>query len=60
MEFPVIHRYVKAKNKYMKNYDINKQSSYLKYWDICMDGHNLYGRAMSWMGNGWKVTFRLF
>ena len=26
-------------NKYMKDYDKNKQSSYLKYWDL----HNLYG-----------------
>ena len=30
-------------NKYMKDYDKNKQSSYLKYWDL----HNLYGWAVS-------------
>ena len=29
-----IHQYAKANNKYMKDYDKNKQSSYLKYWDV--------------------------
>ena len=38
----IIHRYVKANNKYMKDYNKNKESSYLKYWDVnkkvCMVG----------------------
>ena len=38
----VIHHYSKAKNKHMKDYDKNKESSYLKYWYI----NNLYGWAM--------------
>ena len=29
-----IHQYAKANNKYMKNHDKNRQSSYLKYWDL--------------------------
>ena len=29
-----IHRYAKANNKCMKDYDKSKESSYLKYWDV--------------------------
>ena len=38
-----IHRYAKAYIEYMKDYNKNKESSYLKYWDK----NNLYDWAMS-------------
>ena len=38
-----IHRHVKANNKHMKNYDKNKESSYIQY----LDPNILYGWAMS-------------
>ena len=37
------HQYAKANNKYMKDYDENKEPSYLKYWDL----QKLCGWAMS-------------
>ena len=37
-----IYRYAKD-NKYMKDYDKNKESAYLQYWNV----NNLYGWTMS-------------
>ena len=37
-----IHQYAKAYNKYMEDYDKDKESLCLKYWDV----NKLYGWAM--------------
>ena len=41
--FQATHRYGKANNKYMKNYNKSIESSYIEY----LDANNLYGWAMS-------------
>ena len=52
-----IHRYAKASNTYMNNYDKNKESSYIQY----LDANNSYGWAMSQKlpvdGFKWKKTY---
>ena len=37
-----IHRYAKANNKYMKDYNKDEEESFLEY----LDANNLYGRTV--------------
>ena len=52
-----IHKYAKANNKYMKNYNKDATSSYIEY----LDAHNLYGWEMSQKlpVNGFKCAKKL-
>ena len=56
--YHAIHRYAKANNKYMENYDEIKESSYLQH----LDANNLYGWAMSQKlsvdGFKWKEIYQ--
>ena len=47
-------RHVKANNKYLDDFDINKPSNYLMYWDA----NNLYGWAMSQLLPTGNLQFR--
>ena len=51
-EYHVIHRYLNANNKYIKNNAKNKNISYLNYWDV----NNLYEWVTSQKlsGDGFK------
>ena len=53
-----IHKYAKANNIYMKIYDKNMESSYIKYLDV----NNLYGWAVSQKlpVNGFEQVEELF
>ena len=44
-----IHRYAKANNKYMKNYNNNEESSYIQY----LDANYLYAKKLSVNGFRW-------
>ena len=41
--YHAIHQYTKSNNRYMNDYDKNKESLYLKYLDV----NNLFGWAIS-------------
>ena len=41
--FHAIHRYAKTNNRFLKDYNKNKEWSYIQYWGV----NNLYGWEMS-------------
>ena len=49
--------FIDMRNKYMKDYEKNKESSYIKYWDV----NNLHGSVMSQKmsidGFGWVEIY---
>ena len=55
-----IHKYLEANNKYMKNYDENKESLYFVHLDVS----NLYEWAISQKlpvnGFKWKANISMF
>ena len=45
IKYKYFYRHARANNKYMKDFDKNKESTYLQYWDA----NNFYGLVMSQM-----------
>ena len=58
--YHAIYKYAKASNKYMKNYNKDKEESFLQY----LDGNKLYGWAMSQKlpvsGFKWKKNVKIY
>ena len=59
-----IHRYAKANNKHMKNYDKDIELNAIPLSTIPLNHHilNIYMQTnvLVWIGNGLKVTCRWF
>ena len=56
-----IYRYAKANNKYMKEYDKNKESLYIQYWDVnnlygCVTSQKFPGNNFVWIKNTSKIN----
>ena len=66
-----IYWYAQANNKYVKDYDKNKKSSYLKYLDLINYMERQYGKSylqviLSWLETNlnlikisWKTTMKV-